>query len=62
LFSISFHNQGPTPSVPDDQKYLQVFENDEQLENILLNDDDDEDNHIFVVPKDCIQSESLFTK
>jgi hypothetical protein len=27
----------------------------------VLNDDDDEDNHISVVPKDCIQSESLFT-
>jgi hypothetical protein len=50
------------PSVPDNLEYLQVFENDEQLEIFLLNDDDDEDNHISVVPKDCIQSESLFTK
>jgi hypothetical protein len=25
-------------------------------------DDDDEDNHMYVVPKDCIQSNSLFTK
>jgi hypothetical protein len=39
-----------------------VFENDEQLELFLLNDDDDEDNHISTVPKDCIQFESLFTK
>jgi hypothetical protein len=39
-----------------------VFENDEQLEKKLFNDDDDEDNHIFVVPKDCIQFKSLFTK
>jgi ribonuclease HI len=49
------------PSVPDNLEYLQVFENDEQLEIVLLNDDDEE-NHISVVPKDCIQSESLFTK
>ena len=44
-------------------EYLQVFENDEQLENVLLNDDDDdEDNHMSVVPKYCIQYESLFMK
>jgi len=49
-------------SVPDNEEYLQVFENDEQLENVLLNDDDDEDNHMYVVLKDCIQYESLFTK
>jgi hypothetical protein len=29
------------PYVPDNQKYLQVFENDEELEKELLNDDDD---------------------
>jgi ribonuclease HI len=50
------------PSVPDNIEYLQVFENDEQLEIFLLNDDDDEDDHSSVVPKYCIQSESLFTK
>jgi hypothetical protein len=42
------------PSVPDNIEYLQVFENDEQLESFLLNNDDDEDDHMSVVPKDCI--------
>jgi hypothetical protein len=32
------------------------------LEKKLLNDDDDEENHITAVPRDCIQSESLFTR
>jgi inorganic pyrophosphatase len=27
-----------------------------------VNDDEDEDNDIVVVPKNCIQSESLFTR
>jgi hypothetical protein len=50
--------------VPDNIEYLQVFENDEQLENFLLNDDDDddEDDHTSVVPKYYIQFESLFMK
>jgi hypothetical protein len=48
--------------VPNKIKYLQVFENDEQLENFLLNDDDDGDDHIYVVPKYCMQSKSLFSK
>jgi hypothetical protein len=39
-----------------------VFENDEQLQNFLLKGDDDEDDNITVVPKGCIQYESLFTK
>jgi hypothetical protein len=39
-----------------------VLENDEQLEFFLLNHDDDEDDHISVVLKNCIQFESLFTK
>jgi hypothetical protein len=43
-------------------EYLQVFKNDEQLEDVLLNDDDDENNHMSDVPKDCTQSESLFSK
>jgi hypothetical protein len=43
------------PYVPDNQEYLQVFENDEELEKKLLNDDDDEDNPITVVSRDCIQ-------
>jgi hypothetical protein len=50
------------PIVPDNIEYLQVFENDEQLEFFLLNDDGDEDDHLFVVTKDCIQSKSLFMK
>jgi hypothetical protein len=50
------------PSVPDNIEYLQVFENDEQLDFFLLNDDDYEDDHSYSVPKDCIQSEYLFTK
>jgi ribonuclease HI len=39
------------PSMPDNVEYLQVFENDEQLEIFLLNDDDEEDNHSFCCPK-----------
>jgi ribonuclease HI len=50
------------PFVPDNQKYLQVFENDEELEKKLKNGDEDEDNHIIVVPRNCIQSRSLFTR
>jgi hypothetical protein len=37
-----------------------VFENDEKIGIFLLNDDDDEDNHISIVPKYCIQSEVSF--
>jgi hypothetical protein len=48
--------------VPDNIEYLQVFDNDEQLEKFLLKDDDEEDDGLIVVPKDCIQVESLFTK
>jgi hypothetical protein len=47
--------------MPDNIDYLQVFENDEQLE-FLLNDDDEEDDRSYVVPKYCIQVESLFMK
>jgi ribonuclease HI len=50
------------PSVPDNQEYLQVFENDEDLENFLVNENEDEDNDIASVPKNCVQSESLFTR
>ena len=50
------------PPMPNNIEYLQVFENDEQLENFLLNDVDHGDEHMYDVPKDCIQSESLFTK
>jgi hypothetical protein len=48
--------------VPNNIEFLQVFENDEQLEMFLLNDDDDEDNHMSAIPKYCIHSESLFMK
>jgi hypothetical protein len=27
-----------------------------------MNDDEDEDSHITIVPRNCIQSESLFTR
>jgi hypothetical protein len=37
--------------VPDNIDYLQVFENDEQLEIFLLNYDDEEDDSSIVVPK-----------
>jgi hypothetical protein len=50
------------PSVPDNQEYLQVFENDEDLENFLVYENENEDNDIIVVPKNCVQSESLFTR
>jgi len=50
------------PRVPDNQEYLQLFENDEELEFFFVNDDEDEDNHITIVPMNCIQSESLFTR
>jgi hypothetical protein len=50
------------PSMPDNIEYLQVFDNDEQLENFLLNNDDEEDNSSIVIPKDSIQVEYLFTK
>jgi hypothetical protein len=50
------------PFVPDNQEYLQVFENDEELEIFLMNDDEDEDNHIIVVLRNFIQSKSLFTR
>jgi hypothetical protein len=49
-------------SFPDNIEYLQVFENDEQLEFFLLNDDEDEDDQFPVVPKECLESESLFMK
>jgi ribonuclease HI len=50
------------PSVPDNQDYLQVFENDEDLKYFLANENDVEDNNISPVPKNCVQSESLFTR
>jgi hypothetical protein len=48
--------------VPDNLEYFQVFDNDEQLEKNLFNDDDDDENHMSIVPKYCIQSESRFMK
>jgi hypothetical protein len=41
---------------------LQVFANDEELEFFLMNDDEDDDNHITAIPRNCIQSESIFTR
>jgi hypothetical protein len=42
------------PSVPDNQYYLQVFENDEDLKDFLANENDNEDNNIAPVPKNCV--------
>jgi hypothetical protein len=50
------------PSVPDNIEYLQVFENDEQLEKHFLNDDDEEEDSLSDIPIDCIQVESFLTK
>jgi hypothetical protein len=52
------------PSVPDNQEYLQVFENDEQLNDFLANENDckEDDDNVSPVPKDCVKSESLFTR
>jgi len=48
--------------VPDNQEYLQVFENDEYLKCFLANEKDVEYNNIALVPKNCVQSESIFTR
>ena len=50
------------PLVPDNQDYLQVFENDEDLKDFLENENDVEDNNIAPFPKNCVQFESLFTR
>jgi hypothetical protein len=52
------------PSVPDNQEYLQVFENDEELNDFLANEDDLEESNsnVALVPKNCIKSESFFTR
>jgi hypothetical protein len=50
------------PSMPDNIEYLQVFENNEQLEIFLLNDDGEEDDKEIIISKYFIQVESLFTK
>jgi hypothetical protein len=44
--------------MPDNQEYLQVFENDEELNEFLENEND---NNIALVPKNCVKSKSLFT-
>jgi hypothetical protein len=63
LRKTSFHMERAfRPSVPDNIEYLQVFDNDEKLENFLLNGDEEEDDKAIVVPKDCIQDKYLFTK
>jgi hypothetical protein len=52
------------PSVPDNQEYLQVFENDEELNDFLANENDCEenDNNVASISKDCVKSKSLFTR
>jgi hypothetical protein len=57
LSKTSFHvERAFRPFVPDNIEHLQVFENDEQLDNFLLNDDEEEYDKEIVVPKDCIQA------
>jgi ribonuclease HI len=48
------------PSVPDNQEYLQVFENDEQLNDFLANAGEPEES-IALISKSCVKYESLFT-
>jgi hypothetical protein len=50
------------PSVLDNIEYLQVFDNDEQLDDFLLNDDEEEDDKVIFIPKDYIQVESFSQK
>jgi hypothetical protein len=50
------------PYVLDNIKYLQVFDNDEQLKIFLLNYYDEEHDKPIVVPKDCIHTDFFFTK
>jgi len=42
------------PSILDNQEYLQVFENGEHLEYFLVNENEDEDNEIAPVSKNCV--------
>jgi hypothetical protein len=49
------------PSVPDNQEYLQVFENDEELNEFFSNSGEVEES-IQSIPKNCIKSESLFSQ
>jgi len=48
--------------VPSNQEYLQVFENDEYLKYFIENENEDEDDGIALVRKNCVQSESIFTR
>jgi hypothetical protein len=50
------------PSLPNNQEYLQVFENDEELEFFFMNDDEYEDIDIIVFPRNCIQSKYFFIR
>jgi hypothetical protein len=52
------------PLVLDNQEYLQVFENDEELNGFLANENDCEenDNSLTSISKDYVKSESLFTR
>ena len=48
--------------MPSNQEYLQVFENDEYLKYFIENKNEDEDDGIALVRKNCVQSESIFTR
>jgi hypothetical protein len=52
------------PSVPDNQEYLQVFENDEELNDFLANENyyKENDNSVSHVPRDSIKLEYLFMR
>ena len=65
------------PSIPDNQEYLQVFENDEHIasfftdnDSIISNDLEENQNphkeihnqNLILTPKNCVNLESLFTR
>ena len=52
------------PSMLDNEEYLQLFEKDEELNDFLANEDDLEESNsnVACVPKNCIKSESFFTR
>jgi len=49
------------PLVPDNQEYLQVFENDEEL-NEFFSCSREVEESIQSIPKKCIRSKSLFSR
>jgi hypothetical protein len=54
------------PSIPDNQDYLQVFENYEHVADFFTNSSDSsqslDDQNIVPFSKDCVSVESLFTR